>query len=166
MFALSSRFETCTFWPWKVNLNFDLKSGQGQVKVRSWPEQVNMHIRPLENEVLIFGAALRFSHYLIHLMPIGTIPSEIDQDLDLSHRLWSLCVLVHTLKLAGMHYECMLCIRVVLFAQLFENARSHPLSDAIFNDDHDKIIKIYILSRTLGPRPHFWSNNNIAGQKL
>ena len=38
-------------------------------------------------EVLIFGAALGFSHYFVHLMPIGTILSKIDQYLDLPHRL-------------------------------------------------------------------------------
>lgn len=38
-------------------------------------------------EVLIFGAALGFSHYLVHLMSIGTILSEINQYLDLPHRL-------------------------------------------------------------------------------
>ena len=32
-----------------------------------------------KKEVLIFGAALRFSHYLVHLMAIGTILSKIDQ---------------------------------------------------------------------------------------
>ena len=38
-------------------------------------------------EVLIFGTALGFSHYMVHLMPIGTFLSEIDQYLDLPHRL-------------------------------------------------------------------------------
>ena len=32
-----------------------------------------------KTEVLIFGAALGFSHYLVHLKPIGTILSEINQ---------------------------------------------------------------------------------------
>ena len=41
----------------------------------------------LKNDVLIFGAALGFSHHLVHFMPIGTIFSEIDQYLDLPHRL-------------------------------------------------------------------------------
>ena len=31
-----------------------------------------------KTEVLIFGAALGFFHYLVHLMPIGIILSEID----------------------------------------------------------------------------------------
>ena len=52
--------------------------------------------------MLIFGAALSFSHYLVHLMPIGTILREIDQYLDLPLRLCSFRVLVHTLTLAGM----------------------------------------------------------------
>ena len=48
----------------------------------------SMHTRPFKkNEVLIFGAALGFSHYLVHLKPIGTILNEIDQYLDLPHRL-------------------------------------------------------------------------------
>ena len=34
-------------------------------------------------EVFIFDAALGFSHYLVHLMPISTILSKIDQYLDL-----------------------------------------------------------------------------------
>ena len=47
-----------------------------------------IHNRPLKkDEVLIFGAALNFSHYFVHLMPIGTTFSEIDQYLDLPHRL-------------------------------------------------------------------------------
>ena len=33
-----------------------------------------------------FGAALGFPHYLVHLMPIGTILSKIDQYLDLPHQ--------------------------------------------------------------------------------
>ena len=40
-------------------------------------------------EVLIFGAALGFSHYLIHLISIDTILSKIDQYLDLPHQLSS-----------------------------------------------------------------------------
>ena len=40
-----------------------------------------------ETEVLIFVAGLGFSHYLVHLMLIGTILSVIDQYLDLPHRL-------------------------------------------------------------------------------
>ena len=40
------------------------------------------------------------------------------------------------------------------------------LSDAVFNADHDKIIKIYIFSKNWGPRLHFGSNNNIGGQKF
>ena len=49
-----------------------------------------MNIRPFKNiEVLIFGAALGFSYCLVHLMPIGTIVSKIDQYLDLPHRLGS-----------------------------------------------------------------------------
>ena len=40
------------------------------------------------------------------------------------------------------------------------------LSDAVFNADHDKIIKIYIFSKNWGPRLHFGSNNNIGSQKF
>ena len=40
-------------------------------------------------EVLIFGAALVFFHYLVHLMPIGITLSKIDQYLDVLHRFWS-----------------------------------------------------------------------------
>ena len=43
-------------------------------------------------EVLIFGAALGFFHYLVYLMSIGTIFSKIDQYLDLPHRLSSIRV--------------------------------------------------------------------------
>ena len=46
-----------------------------------------------------FGTALGFTHYLVNLMSIGTIPSKIDQYLDLLHRL---CCLVHTLTMTGM----------------------------------------------------------------
>ena len=45
-----------------------------------------MNIRPLKNEVSIYGAALGFSRYLVHLMLIGTILSEIDQYLDLPYK--------------------------------------------------------------------------------
>ena len=100
--------------------------------------------RPFKKaEVLIFGAALGFFHHLVHLMPIGAIFSEIDQYLTRS-------------AASALKFSCFgpylnisgnggLYIRVVLFVQLFENALSHPLSDAVFNDDHDKI-KIYIFS--------------------
>ena len=55
-----------------------------------------------KSEVLIFGAALGFSHYVVHLMPISSILSKIDQYLDLMpHRLSRFCVLVHALTLAG-----------------------------------------------------------------
>ena len=33
----------------------------------------------LNNEVLVYGAALGFSHYLVHFMPIGTIIIKINQ---------------------------------------------------------------------------------------
>ena len=38
-------------------------------------------------EVLILGAAHGCCHYLVHLMPSGTILIKIDQYLDLPHRL-------------------------------------------------------------------------------
>ena len=38
-------------------------------------------------EVLTFGAALGFSHCLVHLMPIGAILRKINQYLDLPNRL-------------------------------------------------------------------------------
>ena len=43
----------------------------------------SMLSRPLKNEVLIFRAALGFSHYCVHLMAIGAILGKIDQCLDL-----------------------------------------------------------------------------------
>ena len=40
----------------------------------------------IKNEALIFGAALGFPHYLVHLMSIGTILSKIDYYLDMPNR--------------------------------------------------------------------------------
>ena len=48
---------------------------------------MGLHMGHLKNEVLIFGAALGFSHCLVHLMRIDTILSKIDQCLDPPHRL-------------------------------------------------------------------------------
>ena len=45
-----------------------------------------VHIRPYKNEALIFGAALGFPHYLVHLMSISTILSKIDYYLDMPNR--------------------------------------------------------------------------------
>ena len=80
-------------------------------------------IRPLKKRSFDFWRCTRFSHYLVHLMPIGIILSEINQYLDLPHRLWSFRVLVHTLISAGMGdyilgWPCS-------YVQVFENARSH-----------------------------------------
>ena len=38
-------------------------------------------------ECLILGAAVSFSRYLVHLMPIGTILNKNGRYLDLPHRL-------------------------------------------------------------------------------
>ena len=46
-------------------------------------------------EVLVLYAALEFSHYLVHLVPIGTILSKIAQYLDLPQRLSSFRVSMH-----------------------------------------------------------------------
>ena len=117
--------------------------------VQPWPGP--WHSRPFKkNEVLIFGAALGFSHYLVHLMPIGTILSEIDQYLDLPHRLWSFRVLVHTLTLAGMGdyilgWSCLY--------NFLKTPGFNLLSDAVLNADHDKIIKINIFQNIGGGEP-------------
>ena len=46
-------------------------------------------------------------------------------------------------------------IRVAQFVQRFENIRSHPVSDAFSNTDHDEIIEIYISLKKGGPPPAF-----------
>ena len=102
---------------------------------------------------MIFGAPLGLSHYLAHLMPIGIILSELDQCLDLPHRLSSFRALVHTLTLAeiGAYILGWFCLCVVL-----KTPGLTILSDAIFNPDYDKIIKIYIFSNILGAQTAFW----------
>ena len=122
-----------------------------------------MCTRPFKKfEVLIFGAALGYFHYLVHLMPISTILSEINQYLDLPHRLWSFRVLVHTLTLAGMGDY------ILGWSCLYNFLKTPGLTllyDAEFKADHHKIIKIYIFKKNWGPRRHFGCNNNIGGQK-
>ena len=46
-----------------------------------------LHTRPIEKRSFAFWRCTRFSPYLVHLMPIGTILGKIDQYLDLPHRL-------------------------------------------------------------------------------
>ena len=124
-------------------------------------------IRPFKNHVLIFGAALCFSHYMVHLMPIGTIHSKIDKCLDLPRGLWSFRVLVHTLIVAGMRDYNKLG-----WSGLHSVLKTHdliPLSDAFFKVDHDELIEIYlhfIKKKIPAGRPHLWSNNNMAVQKF
>ena len=105
-----------------------------------------MHPRPLKKRSFDFWRCTCFSHHLVHLMPIGTMFSEIDQYLDLLHRLWSFRVLVHTLTLAGMGDYTLGWSCLYNFSK---TPGLTPLSDAVFNADHDKIIKIYI-SQKLG----------------
>ena len=84
---------------------------------------VYIYIRPLKNEVLIFGASLGFSHYFIHLMPIGTILNKINQySRSAASALKFLCFGTYV----NIRGNVDLYIRVVLFVQLCENARSHP----------------------------------------
>ena len=111
--------------------------------------------------VLIFGAALGFSNYSVRLMPIGTILSK---NRSIS---WSAA--------SARKFSCFgpyansgnggLYIRVVLFVltTFWKRSVSSP-SDAVFNSDHDKVIKFTFSKKCL--RRHFWSNNNIGGQKL
>ena len=40
------------------------------------------------------------------------------------------------------------------------------LSDAVFNADHDKIIKFTFSKKKWGPRWHFGCNNNVGGRKI
>ena len=82
-----------------------------------------------------------FSHYLVHLMTIGTILSEIDQHLDLPHRLRSFRVLVHTLTVAGMG-DYTYTLGWSCLYNFLKTPRLTLLADAVFNADHDKIIKI------------------------
>ena len=100
-------------------------------------------IRPLKKRSFDYGSALSFSHYLVHLMPIGTILSKSNQYLDLPHLPWSFRVLVHTVTLVGMG-------DYILGWPCLYNFLKTPgltlLSDAVFNADYDKIIKIYIFS--------------------
>ena len=75
-------------------------------------------------------------------MTIGKIFSEIDQYLDLPHRLWSFRVLVYTLILAGMvdyklGWSC-------LYNFSKTTGLTPSLSNAVINADDDKFIKIYI----------------------
>ena len=72
-------------------------------------------------EVLIFGAALVFSHYLVHLMPIGTILSKIDQYLDLPHRLWSFRVNMGGSKIQNVKIITNGALR---YAKWWENSKS------------------------------------------
>ena len=121
-----------------------------------------MNIRPLKNEVLIFGASLGFSHYFIHLMPIGTILNKINQYArSAASALKFLCF--------GTYVNIRGTWTYILGWSCLCNFVKMPgltlLSDSVFNAYHDKIIKIHIFSKK-GSRRHFGCNDNIGAKKL
>ena len=81
----------------EIDMDLDIR-GYSRISIYGW-----MDIRPFKKKQSFdFGAALGCPIILSgHLMPIATILSEINQYLDLPHRLWSFPVFVHTFTLAG-----------------------------------------------------------------
>ena len=104
---------------------------------------------------MIFGAALFFFRYLVHLMSIGTILSNIYKYLDLPHRLRNFRVLARALTMAGMGDYTLGWTGRSGLCNFLKIRGLTPLSDAFCNADHDELIKIYTFYKKMGHRPAF-----------